>query len=277
MTIHIGISGPIAAGKSTLARGLADIFDLMGYKAKIIPFATGLKYLATLYDNPQWHLRAFAYFIDLGYTREESIEGVMKLLEGFITYPIHDGVKPRKLFQFIGTEVGRDTVDKDVWIKAVQREIERQDLLDFVISDDMRFVNESAAVHLRIAITTEEQEKLYEARQAQFPKEYFYSDHPSEKERDLLYAPDFEIGIDSKTSDVIKLAKSVLLWADERNRSPVAQVSNVYAGFSYTIGKLSNGWTTVITSGTPTDFIPKTNHMDDVVTAKLHEYIFDAE
>lgn len=234
MTVHIGISGPIAAGKSTLAKGLAEVLGLMGKKANIIPFATGLKYLATLSDNPQGYLRAYEYFIGLGYSEDKALAGTKMLIEGFIKHPVRNGVKPRQLFQFIGTEVGRETVDKNIWIKDVQRKI-ANDPVDFVISDDMRFVNESAAVHLRIAITLEEKEKEYELRQALFPKEYFFSDHPSEKERNLLYAPDFEVAIDNKTTDVIKLARDILHWTSERKMfelhvTPFQQATEAFSG-----------------------------------------------
>lgn len=242
MTVHIGISGPIAAGKSTLARGLADIFDLMGKKTHIIPFATGLKYLATLYNNPMGYKKAYDYFIDLGYTDEQSLIGTKMLIEGFIKYPIVDGVKPRKLMQFIGTEVGRDTLDKNIWLKDVQQKI-TSDPVDFVISDDMRFVNESAAVHIRVAITLEGYEDIYAIRKRMYPEEYFFNDHQSEQESSLLYHPDFTIGLNSKVSDVITLARNILLHVSTWSM-PIPHVT----------------YTHLLTSGTPMDLPLEVNH-----------------
>lgn len=207
MTIHVGISGPIAAGKSTLARGLVDIFAVMSKKAAIIAFAAGLKYLATLYDEGIY--KAYQYFIDLGYTHEESLAATYKLVEGFIKYPVLDGNKPRKLYQWIGTEVGRDTLDPDIWVKTVRREVE-QGYLDILISDDLRFVNESKAVDIHVAITVPDNDPLYNARKLQYPDDYFFSDHPSETERDMLFKPDFTIPIGYKVSDAIMLARKIL-------------------------------------------------------------------
>lgn len=234
MTILIGISGPIASGKSTLGRGLQRIFGLMHYRAEVIPFATGLKYLASLYDNPQQFTLAYQYFLDLGYSDGKAYHGTTMLLEAFDAYPIVEGIKPRQLYQYIGTELGREAIDQDIWIKAVHQQIKNMgNKPHFVISDDMRFVNESNHVDYHIAITmnTPSAKAVYEARKSLFPKEYFFSEHKSEKERHLLRAPDFGVEADVATDGVVRLAENIIAAA--KNDLMIMEFDNGYTMIEY--------------------------------------------
>lgn len=213
MTTHIGISGPIAAGKSTLAKGLVRILALMNKPSVVIPFATGLKYLGSLEDKPDAILTAFDYFRDLGYDEDKALRAGLKLLNAYRIYPVTNGKKPRKLYQYIGTEVGRDEVGKDVWIKDVQKRIRELDSKPhFVFSDDMRFVNEGEAVdyHIGITMETPSGKATYNARKSLYPADYFHSDHQSEKERDLIRDPHFTIETDFSVDAVVDLAQAII-------------------------------------------------------------------
>ena len=182
MTTHVGISGPIAAGKSTLAKGLVRILELMNKPSIVIPFASGLKYLGSLEDKPDAILAAYDYFMALGYSEDKALRAGLKLLNAYRIYPQVDGKKPRKLYQYIGTEVGRDEVAKDVWIKDVQKRIRELDSKPhFVFSDDMRFVNEGEAVdyHIGITMNTPSGKAAYNARKSLYPADYFHSNHQS--------------------------------------------------------------------------------------------------
>jgi chromosomal replication initiation ATPase DnaA len=50
--------------------------------------------------------------------------------------------KDRKLLQLIGTEIGRDIFDKDIWVKLLSNKIKTYDKTDVIIVDDIRFKNE---------------------------------------------------------------------------------------------------------------------------------------
>lgn len=190
MTQLIGISGPIGSGKSTLAQGMIAILKLMNRPSVIIPFASGLKELGALYNDPYRSNKAFDYFYDMSKSTKIASRATQKLLEAFREFPVQDGIKPRKLYQYIGTEIGRDIVAKDIWIQDVIRRAKAlPNPPHFVIADDLRFVNESQAVdiHVHITMDTPLSKALYAARKALLPAEYFFNDHPSEKEQ-LLFA-----------------------------------------------------------------------------------------
>jgi hypothetical protein len=46
---------------------------------------------------------------------------------------------PREALQFIGTELGRNIIDKDIWLKEFQKRAAKE---EFVVVTDMRFQNE---------------------------------------------------------------------------------------------------------------------------------------
>ena len=58
-----------------------------------------------------------------------------------------DGVTPRRMMQTIGTEWGRDSIHPEIWVRALQRQIETlmADNIDIVISD-VRFDNEATMI-----------------------------------------------------------------------------------------------------------------------------------
>lgn len=207
--MHIGISGPIASGKSTLGKDMKAVFELLGTPTRIVPFAEDLKWMASLYGSTEVIPQLRTYFMKLGYNELTAMHGIAEVLNAFMLFPPVDGVKPRRLFQYIGTEAGRYTVDKDLWITAVQQKI-NESTEQLFISDDMRFPNEALAVdfHVRISVLGGvATEKAYEARKALYPVEYFYSDHDSEQE--VLPTADYTIRTDFTTVDVIELVKTI--------------------------------------------------------------------
>ncbi len=207
--MHIGISGPIASGKSTLAKSLQAVFDLMDIKTRIVPFAEDLKWMASLYGNKEIIRQLELYFRKLGFPNDVVDAGIIQVLYAMMLYPPVDGVKPRKLFQYIGTEAGRYTVDENLWIKAVQQKIQTDSINKYFISDDLRFANEALAVHYHVQILTEgyTATAAYEARKTLFPQHYFFSDH--ESENDVLPPANYTIPTDFTTPQVIHLAKSI--------------------------------------------------------------------
>lgn len=186
--IHIGISGPIASGKSTLAKSLRQLSIESGLACEIIPFAYGVREVAALeeYSDIDRRARITNLLYSWGYDYRLSLKAAELTDEYMRRYPSTPGKKNRRLLQSIGTEVGRMTVDENIWIHRIQLLFRRD--LDFVISDDLRFDNEAMAVdvHVAIEVRTEEEKKLYQQRVQQFHPDYVWSNHPSEQG---LYSP----------------------------------------------------------------------------------------
>lgn len=207
--IHIGISGPIAVGKSTLSQGLVDVLAVMGKTAVVIPFASGLKYLASLRRSPDALVLCFDYMRDLGYDEDCALRASLRLLQAFYLYPATNE-KPRKLYQYIGTELGRNTVSSNIWIHDVQKRIRTlPNTPDVVISDDLRFENESRAVDFHIALTVNTQygQDIYAARIKKYSPDYIHSDHVSEQNAHILKPPHFTLEIDYTVSMLLDIAR----------------------------------------------------------------------
>ncbi len=209
--MHIGISGPIASGKSTLARSLVAVFDLMEIKARITPFAEDLKWMASLYGDKEIISKLGMYFHNLGYGDDIIDAGIIQILFAMMMYP-PDPIavkKPRKLYQYLGTEAGRYTVDEDLWVNAVKRRIKDDNTNRYFISDDMRFTNESEAVDYHVNITVDSADGLeaYQARIASLPADYVANDHESENQQ--LSAPHYTLPTNFTTVEVVDLAKAI--------------------------------------------------------------------
>ena len=101
----VAICGPLGCGKSTLGRLIAAQFK----NPKIIPFAYPLKMAA----------------VDLGWDGKKDDKG-------------------RRLLQLLGTEIGRECIDENIWINKWEdaRISCKADDADIVIADDCRFLNE---------------------------------------------------------------------------------------------------------------------------------------
>lgn len=181
--IHIGISGPIAAGKSTLAKDIKELAGSSGLRAEIIPFATGIRELVALESLPYRKNAITIKLFDWGYDTERANNAATMIDTAMWMYPSQPGIKNRRLLQTIGTEVGRQYLGADTWIIRTQQLARKYDALDFVLSDDLRFDNEVYAVDVHIALEamTDMQELFYDERLAQLDDNYIFSDHPSER------------------------------------------------------------------------------------------------
>lgn len=111
----IGIAGALGSGKSTLARIILQSFP----SGRIIPFAFPLKKAA----------------VDLGWNGKKDENG-------------------RRLLQLLGTEVGRECIDENIWVnKWEMARSESKGYCDIIIADDMRFPNEMDHVQYLRGIT----------------------------------------------------------------------------------------------------------------------------
>lgn len=112
----IALSGPMGVGKSTAFQALKDIG---GNYCHLIKFAQ------PLYDAQEFLYKR----ISTVYARPE------------------DFVKDRKLLQWIGTEWGRDTISKTLWVDIWKEAAAKYEPDAIVVCDDCRFDNEAEAVH----------------------------------------------------------------------------------------------------------------------------------
>lgn len=182
--LHIGISGNIGAGKSTLATALYNKMFQHGLRAKIIPFATGVKEIAAMETHAMRLASMTKYFYTRGYEYPICVKAARAIDQCMEACPSTPGIKNRRLLQFIGTDAGREMIDEHIWIYAVQQCI--PDELDYIISDDLRFDNEAMAVDVHIGITIPlDKEHAYELRCRELGEAYTYSDHSSERSLSL--------------------------------------------------------------------------------------------
>lgn len=117
MSQLIVLTGRARSGKTTVSSYLRDTHDF-----KVVKFAGVLKEML--------------YQLGLG---EAHIEGALKE----VPCEMLGGKTPRYAMQTLGTEWGRDTISKTLWVDAWRREVET--LLDWgydVVTDDCRFDNE---------------------------------------------------------------------------------------------------------------------------------------
>lgn len=121
--IIIGLHGPIGSGKDTLARGMRSE---LGPNIGVFKFAGALYNMAAQLDP--------AFDPNMSHAEKESpLLGRPEL-----------GSR-RSFIDRLGTQFGRDVIDKDLWIKVLQATIERSSVEVAIISD-VRFPNEAAWV-----------------------------------------------------------------------------------------------------------------------------------
>ena len=115
----IGLSGKAGSGKDTAGKFLCDRYKCLHYYfAK--PLKEGAKIMFALTD--------------------EQIKNKEQVIEPW-------GMSPRKLYQRLGTEVGRG-IDVNIWVKNAEMFV-RQNAGFTVVITDVRFSNEAFWIHNR--------------------------------------------------------------------------------------------------------------------------------
>lgn len=177
--IHIGISGPIGAGKSTLAKALHTRAIDQGFNSAIIPFAYGIRELVALEGVEHRRFEIAHKLHDWGYSFTTASTAASMIDEYMKQYPTGKE-KNRRLLQSVGTEVGRHYLGEDAWIIRTQQLARKYEALDFLFTDDLRFNNEALAVDVHIAIDVSNSQ-MYRTRLQALGADYTYSNHESER------------------------------------------------------------------------------------------------
>lgn len=118
----IGLSGKAGAGKDTLALHLVRNFDYQQY-AFAWPIKRAIDAIlgtpAIMWEDRDW--------------KERSLEFI--------------DASPRKLAQTLGTEWGRDLIDKDIWLKLMEQRFNvAHHMQQGMVVSDVRFENEASKI-----------------------------------------------------------------------------------------------------------------------------------
>lgn len=127
----IGVSGKVHAGKDEIARILVENHGFKRYAlaTKMKEAALALDPIVAAYINADGRIE---------YVR------LSKMIEDVGAEEAKKWPEVRRLYQRMGTEVGRETIDKTLWIKLVFKLVHSR-TADVVISD-LRFLNEALAI-----------------------------------------------------------------------------------------------------------------------------------
>jgi len=101
--VFIGLVGYAKSGKDTAARGIQTcVWDLFKIPVSNLAFADTIRKIGLLF----------------GYTKEQMSDQSLK--ETFCN-PMFPMVTPRKFMQLVGSEMFRNHLDKDCWVKIVEK------------------------------------------------------------------------------------------------------------------------------------------------------------
>lgn len=139
----IGFSGLAKSGKDTAAKAIAStIGTLYGTKCEMLSFAAPIREIGKVF----------------GYTDEQM--GNQELKETYLGNKITN-VTPRKFMQVVGTDMFRNCLDKDIWVRMLESKIVetlhpgQMECLELgslwkpakvYFITDVRFPNEAAAI-----------------------------------------------------------------------------------------------------------------------------------
>jgi len=124
----IGIHGPLNGGKDTVANYISAMDK-------------------TISGPPRWKRYAFANPVKracqimFGFSDEQLEDRILKEAEDEFW---GGGLTPRRMFQLLGTEFGRQMVRDDIWIRRAELEVKKNAAEGFkTIITDVRFQNEA--------------------------------------------------------------------------------------------------------------------------------------
>lgn len=125
----VSIVGKIGSGKTYLSRRLVDALTSRGIVCEQRSWSSPLKDVVSIVFNLD-RKKLNGITAEDRLWRETAIDELQW---------IGDGTTPRKLLQMVGTDLFRDRIHPDVWVRAVSDSSHEGKVLIF---DDTRFINE---------------------------------------------------------------------------------------------------------------------------------------
>jgi len=123
----IALTGAKTVGKTTTARALKTrLVSTTGARCHILSFADPIRDMIRAMGVDKYYLQTA--------NKEKPIDGL-------------GGHSVRTLLQTLGTDWGRETVSREIWIWAMRKKLEAITPGDVAIIDDCRFDNEAELVN----------------------------------------------------------------------------------------------------------------------------------
>ena len=196
----------MVAGKTTLARHLSDKY---GYK--ILPLAQPIKDMEQALASGESPLSVANRFMS-EILDPMQLAMLVKILEEAERIP-REEPKPRKRLQFIGTDGGRNRIDKNIWIKYT---MDLANKYDKIVVDDTRFINEwrqfkdSGWNTIYLSISLDEQLERLHTLYPNFDEQSLV--HASEVELEFLESYSHDLIIDVVENDIPTMFNVADLW-----------------------------------------------------------------
>lgn len=191
LPLIVGFTGPAKSGKDTSAKAISSIIkSLCNVNITMLSFASPIREIGKLF----------------GYTEEQMSNQELKetYLDNYIT-----NVTPRKFMQLVGTDMFRNCLDKNIWVRLLESKIvekiypgqveylnngSRWKPNKIYFITDVRFPNEAEAIkkHNGIVIRVNREQGISSAKDA-------WRKHESEIVMDEI-TPDYVWNNDSKSA-----------------------------------------------------------------------------
>jgi len=122
----IALTGPKQVGKTTVANAIVDFIDPFIH-SRVLSFATPMRAMLLAMGVDERNLNNPSL-------KETPIEGINK--------------SARQLLQTLGTDWGRNMIDENIWLWAMQRQLDFAEMgnAEYAIIDDCRFDNEATRI-----------------------------------------------------------------------------------------------------------------------------------
>ena len=156
----IALTGPKQVGKTTVANAIANYLDPFIH-SQVVSFATPMRAMLLAMGIDERHLNNPSL-------KETPIEGINK--------------SARQLLQTLGTDWGRNMINDNIWLWAMQRQLKFAEMgnAEYAIIDDCRFENEARCVKSLGGIIVRLKRVGFE-----------YGTDPHESERPIAHGIDF--------------------------------------------------------------------------------------
>jgi hypothetical protein len=153
--IYVGFSGKMGVGKTTICNHIIDKMNT-GKKKRAALFSFGDVLKTTVasvfnfpliwcYNDKNKVVNFLNNHVRLPMTIHQS--AITPFTKAISIAPQKSSLTVRELLQWWGTDVVRNTIDKDFWVKKWKETVPSIDSAEVILVDDVRFYNELEAVN----------------------------------------------------------------------------------------------------------------------------------